>query len=99
MTEYYFRHKDILLATVVCDDTEINRKVRSYQPKTYVCHSFEEQFQYCIYEEMYKKLLYLYKSNFKFKNHDKYPLNPKRLEMINKLFHWNLGRMLKIVRR
>lgn len=38
------------------DGTEINRKVKSYQPKTYVCHFFEEQFKYCIYEEMYKKI-------------------------------------------
>lgn len=69
--------------------------VQRYVPITYNDHTFKEQFNMCIYKEMYDKLLNCFKE-FEFVNHVKYPLCEGRLKGINSLFKWNLGRLLNI---
>lgn len=64
-------------------------------PRTYFGHLFKDQFNLCIVDIVYKQLLDLYSSNFKFTNDRFNPMNTDRLNMINKVFRWYLGTLLR----
>lgn len=63
-------------------------------PRTWVNHSFKEQFDFCIISDILPYIKRL--CNFRFRNHDKYPMEPKRLDMINKLFQYKLRGYLDV---
>lgn len=67
----------------------VSEKMRTYRPITYHSHTFLDQFNMCIYPEMYSKLVKCYKE-FEFANHAKYPISSERLNKINWLFKVSL---------
>ena len=74
----------------------IFEKLRSYVPKTYNNHTFDEQFKMCITRDMYLRLKTAL-VEFEFVNSDKYPIARGRLDIINRLFKWNLARLLAMI--
>lgn len=84
------------LSLINRSDSYIMEKISGYVPKTYNNHTFLDQFKMCITPEMFRKLQDVYRS-FKFSNSREYPIDSKRLDMINKVFRWNLGRLLSSV--
>ena len=74
----------------------IIEKLRSYVPKTYNNHTFVDQFKVCITDDMYLKLRNAL-GRFEFRNSERYPLDGRRLEMINELFELNLKRLLRSI--
>lgn len=55
-------------------------------PKTYADHSFLEQAQLCMTSDMHRALKSI--NGFTFKNNKKFPMNEKRMNMVNKVFKW-----------
>lgn len=80
------RSKDYIIEKVLCKF-----------PRTYHSHLFEDQLKFCMTDLLYNRLLSLYKSDFRFVNNDKFPMSSDRLDMINKVFKWNFGRLLRKV--
>lgn len=92
---YDFDHSLFYDLSLVNRDYEyIIDGLRRYVPRTYNNHTFLDQFKLCIDECMYKKLVNAYR-DFEFVNSKKYPVNKDRLNMINKVFRWNLKRLLE----